>query len=137
MSGDKIEFTNKIVAIHLRLGEYPNLDTELACDGNDVVLFTNLRVEARIDVEATPSEHWTTRADFRHEIRDESGKRIISPGNWKLLYHHQNNPYGPRMGYEFSQVQQKVSPGDWTITYQVIGAESGVRLIKACSFRVE
>ena len=123
---------NRIVALDLLLAEYPNRDTQLVCDGNDVVTFRNLRVEARIDVESTPSEHWTTRIKFRHEVRGGS------QGNWSLLYHHQNvAPGRPRLNNEFGQVQQKLAPGPWTVTYKAIGAESGIELEESCSFLVE
>ena len=127
---------NRIVALRLLLAEYPNRDTQLACDGNDVVTFRNLRVEARIDVESTSSEHWATRIKFTHT--DRNGKPLRESGlNWSQLRHHQNvGPDRPPRNYEFDQISQTLSPGLVIVSYKVIGAESGIELEASCSFMV-
>lgn len=122
------EPTAPIQSLQLRLAQYGDTSTTLACDGTDVVTFDTLRIEAYAQVAAVPSEHFTVRLTVHSTDR---------AANWYALWHHQNvAPHG-RLRSEIVQSQQSLGHGahDWEVTVLVVGSESGLRFEESCPFR--
>ncbi len=118
-----------IQSLVLQLRDYPS-GTPFVCDGSDVADFRNLRIEGKLTVANTPSEHFTVRL-----IRNSS----IRAANGYDLWPHQNvAPHKARTSEIFQSSQSMgEEAGTMTVTARVVGAESGVVLVESCSFIIE
>jgi hypothetical protein len=114
------EPTAPITSVAFRLGEYAT-GTPAQC--GDTVDFQNLRVEQFVTVDAKPSEHWTTRIEWRNP------RGLGSP---YILWPHQNvGPHGS-LNIGHANIPLPV-PGVYQIKGVWQGDESGNRIEKFCT----
>ncbi|HKY47509.1 MAG TPA: hypothetical protein VJQ79_05935 [Acidimicrobiia bacterium] len=134
------EPTAPITAIGMRVFDYPHAVTMLRCDGTDVVLFDEARVELDVRSEVKPSEHFTATREYYLSVPDRRG-RLIGRYKDQAVWEHSNiPPHTPTEGKDWEHVQSNHRfedyTGPFTFRFRVVGDESGNEFEVICPFTV-
>ena len=118
--------------------KYPDKSTRLACDGNDVVDFNQIRIHINVDVgkaRADPSEHW----DMSMKVLNTTAQDIVGGhyvSLWEVKWLHQN--FGPHTKGNRAAISNIWNLdrhiGLWEVRVTLKGLESGNEFDFVCLF---
>lgn len=134
------EPTAPITGVGIRVFDYPNAVTMLRCDGTDVALFDEARVELDVRSDTKPSEHFTAIREYYLAVPDRRG-RLLAPYKDQTVWEHSNvPPHTPTEGKNWEHVQSNHRfedyTGPFTFRFRVTGDESGNTFEVVCPFTV-
>lgn len=143
---------NPITGMNVQIFKYPDLSTQLACDGTDVVSFDQLRVHVNVHAERAdgtgngldgePSEHWNATATamkawYFNGREGEDPYQRGWKGLWQAHWTHQN--IGPHL--PAGVIEKRINLWDVQSEHKVkfslviTGNESGNKFTHICVFK--
>lgn len=149
--GDPGEPTAPVNNVTLALGNYAT-GLKLACatpvpasmtwdqlqaSSADRFPASRMRIEAFVNVQALPSEHWRSRLHIDKVERGNGGSIVFR--EWDYYdYRHQNVPPSGRRNWELTQSAHQFTGliGWWRVWIDVTGDESGNHFAPSCVFEV-